>query len=63
MVVGQSSGKLILDSIGVGDALEDDKGKKGIVFKIDILKYRTFAQYYFKLSDGKGTIEILMRGQ
>lgn len=58
MLVNNSTPKKDLDQIVVGDSIEDEKGNKGTVYKIDIAKYRKSEQYYFRIL-GDGTIDIL----
>lgn len=48
-----------LDQISVGDAVEDEFGKRGHVERIDILKRFRLTSYYFMLAGTEGTILIL----
>lgn len=57
MLVKQNTTVTQLDSIKVGDNIEDEKGNGGIVLKIDISKYRKFKRYIFRIKND-GTIEV-----
>jgi len=57
MIVKSDSTITQLDSIKVGDYLQDEKGNSGTVFKIDISKYRKVERYIFRIKND-GTIEV-----
>ncbi|MBC6112785.1 hypothetical protein ACFOG5_23630 [Pedobacter fastidiosus] len=57
MLVKQNTTVAQLDSIKVGDNIEDENGNVGVVFKIDISKYRKVERYIFRIKND-GTIEV-----
>ncbi|UKT66023.1 hypothetical protein [Pedobacter mucosus] len=60
MLVNNESSQLSLDAIKVGDFLYDGNGISGTVVKIDVSKFRSFIQYYFRLSGSTKKISILL---
>ncbi|PWS29682.1 hypothetical protein [Pedobacter paludis] len=59
MMIKRSFTFVELDAVSIGDSVEDEYGKKGIIEKIDILKRFNMISYYFILSKSNGTILIL----
>lgn len=58
MIIKHSSSIKDLESIKIGDKVQDEYGKTGYVEEIEVLKHRASHQYYFRLKNS-GTILIL----
>ncbi|GGI24479.1 hypothetical protein [Pedobacter mendelii] len=59
MLINNDETTIKLDSLQVGDFIENKSGSKGVIEQINILKTPQATEYYFQLFDGKGIVFIL----
>lgn len=48
-----------LNELNIGDSIEDESGMCGIIDKIEVVRYQKATHFYFRLSNGIGSILIL----
>lgn len=59
LLVSRSNSITQLNGLNVGDSVEDESGRCGIIDKIEVVRYQRETHFYFRLKKNKGSILIL----